>query len=90
MQEKILMGRATSFHRELAFPTGPKLNVVNIKIQNPATFAKLSAIKSSPRVIASNRKLGPTVLAVDETNQQHFCNRQAKKTSRYEILVYML
>lgn len=42
------------------------MNIVSIKIQTPATFAKIPAIKCSPHVIASNRKLGPTVLAVSK------------------------
>lgn len=62
----MFMWRATSFHRELVFPKGAVLNTVSIKIQNPATFAKMSAIKFSPHVIASNRRLGPTVLAVSK------------------------
>lgn len=66
MQECMFMWRATSFHRELVFPKGDELNIVSIKIQNSATFAKISAIKFSPHVIASNRKLGPRALAVSK------------------------
>lgn len=51
------------FHRELVFPKGAKLNIVSIKIQNPAIFAKISAIRFSPHVTASDRRLGPPVLA---------------------------
>lgn len=40
--------------------------IVSIKIQNPGTFAEIPAIKRSPHVIASNRELGPTVLAVSK------------------------
>jgi len=48
MQECVFMWRGTSFHRELALPKGAELNIINIKIQNPATFAKMSAISFSP------------------------------------------
>lgn len=64
MQECMFIWRAPSFHGELVVPEGAELSIVSIKIQNPATFAKIAAIKFSPHVIASNRKLGPSVLAV--------------------------
>lgn len=61
-------------HRELVFPKGAKLSIVSIKIQNPSTFAKVSAIKFSPHVTASDRKCQLAVKA----NQQCFDNRQGK------------
>lgn len=59
MQECVFMWRATSFHRELVFPKGDELNIVSIKIQNSATFAKISAIKFSPHVIDQIENLAP-------------------------------
>lgn len=74
-----LCGGATSFHRELVFPKGAELSIVHIKIQNSARFAKISAIEFSPRVIASNRKLGPTVLAVSNDKSAALLQQTGKE-----------
>lgn len=90
MQECVFMWRASSFHRELVFPKGGELNIVSIKIQNPATFAKISAIKFNPHVIASNRNLGPSVLAVSKDKSAVLLQQTGKEKSHCEILVYVL
>lgn len=75
----MFLWRATAFHRELVFPKGAKPNIVSIKTQNPATFAKIAAIKFSPHAIASNSKLGPAVLAVSKDKSAVFLQQTGKE-----------
>lgn len=86
----MFMWRATSFHGELVFPKGAVFNIVRIKIQTPATFAKISAIEFSPHVIASNRKLGPTVSAVSKDNSAVLLRQTSRGKSRYEMLACVM
>lgn len=86
MQECMFMWREASLHGELVFPKD-ELNIVGIKIQKP--FAKISAIKCSPPVIASNGKLGPTVLSVSKDKSAALLQQTGKEKSHYEILVNM-
>lgn len=82
MQECTFMWRETSLHRELVFPKD-ELSVVGIEIQN--LFAKISAIKCSPHVIA----LHPTVLSVSKDKSAVLLQQTGKEKSHYEILVNM-
>lgn len=86
MQECRFMWRETSLQRELFYPED-ELNTVGIKIQN--LFAKISAIKWSPHVIAPNRKPGPTVLSVSKDKSAALPQQTGKEKSHYEILVNM-
>lgn len=61
-----------------------------LKYKTPATFAKISAIKFSPHVIASNRKLGPAVLAVSKDRSAVLLQQTGKEKSCCEVLVYVL
>lgn len=80
----MFMWRATSFHRELVFPKGAKPNIVSIKIQNPATFTKIAAVEFSPHAIASDSKLGPSVLAVSKDKSAVFPQQTGReKTIKY-------
>lgn len=86
MQECTFMWREASLHRELVFPKD-ELSIVGIEIQN--LFAKISAIKCSPHVIAPNIKLRPTVLSVSKDKSAVLLQQTGKEKSHYEILVNM-